>query len=259
MSDPASFARIDPARPRKLRGPAKQFVLDAFAASRADKVRLVQVGANDGQMADPVYPYIAAGGWEGLLIEPHPIYFAELKALHAPRPELRLRNLAISEEAGRFDLFHLNEAARDRYPKGLRGCASLERARMIDALERGKKRKAVTVREDDIAVTQVTVMRLDAVLAEEGIDRADILVIDVEGHERQVLRSFDLGKLGPALVVVECNGIDIGNEAEIVTMMNEGGLVVRRFGDDLIGLRPGAVQVPLEAILHFLAIDPISA
>ncbi|WP_299500148.1 FkbM family methyltransferase [uncultured Roseobacter sp.] len=252
-----SLVTIDPQRPRKLRGPLKTFLLQSFAQTCRKPIRLVQVGANDGKMADPVYPFIAKGGWTGLLIEPHPIYFAELQALHADNPDLVLRNLAISDAPGSLELFHLNEAARDRYPHGLRGCASLERGRMAEALQRGKKRKNVTVRDDDIASTQVEVSTLQTVLEEEGLRQVDIFVIDVEGHETRVLNSFNLKAFKPKLMIIECNGSDVGDENAIVGVMKEAGLRVSRFGDDLIGIRPGAIKIPMEAMLHFLAIAPL--
>lgn len=252
-----SLTTIDPQRPRKMRGPLKAFLLEAFAETCRKPITLVQVGANDGKMADPVYPFIKKGGWTGLLIEPHPLYFKELQSLHANSPGLVPRNLAISDEPGTLELFHLNEAARDRYPHGLRGCASLERSRMEDALQRGKKRHNVTIRDDDISSTRVEVSKLETVLKEEGLRRADIVVIDVEGHETRVLNSFNLKALKPKLVIIECNGADTGDEDAIVDVLNGADLRVSRFGDDLIGIRPDTIKIPLDAMLHFLAIAPL--
>lgn len=242
---------------RTLRAAMKAFTLRAFADSCPKPVTLVQIGANDGQMADPVFPYLSKGGWRGVRIEPHPLYFSELSALHAQQPEFQLFNVAISDEPGQMQLFHLNETARDRYPRGLRGCASLDRDRMADALRRGSRRRRVDIRDGDIVSTDVRVRRLDEVLAEAGIAQADILVIDVEGHEINVLNSFDPASLGLKMAIVECNGPDAGNEAEIARLLGRAGLKVTRFGDDLIGLRDGAVTVPLDAVHALLGFQAI--
>lgn len=49
--------------------------------------------------------------------------------------------------------------------------------------------------------------RLDATLAEQGGPRDfDFLSIDVEGHDEAVLRSIDLERFIPRVIVVELNG-----------------------------------------------------
>ena len=255
--DLSQLTQMNPDRPRRLRRPLRKFILDAFAQSCPAPIRLVQVGANDGKLADPVYPHIVAGNWTGMLIEPHPVYFEELQARHADRPALTLCNLAISDVPGTLELFHLNEAARSRYMGDVRGCASFERSRMVDALQRSSKRKNIPVEDGDVACTKVAVERLDTVLQQQGMTHADILVVDVEGHELTVLRSFDLGAMNPRLAIIECNGAGVGDEGDITEILRAAGLSVSRFGDDLIGIRPGAITIPLEAMLHFLRIDQV--
>jgi FkbM family methyltransferase len=253
---PAPRGRRGRAPPRAVGHPAdpKLFLLNAFADCSAKPITLVQVGAHDGKMADPLFPLIARGGWQGVMVEPHPAYFADLSALHAERPALLLRNVAIAEQPGRMDLFHLNEGARGRYPRGARGCASFDRSRMEDALRRGSRRKGIALRPDDIVATSVEVSRLDSVLTEAGIDRADIVVIDVEGFEAQVLRSFSLKLLAPRIAIVECNGANLGDEAEIAAVLHDCGLHVLRLGDDLVGLRPGTTTVSVEAALDLAGV-----
>ncbi len=254
---PAAEAKISNQPVRKMRAAMKGFTLKAFEDSCSNPITLVQIGANDGQMADPVHAYLSKGGWQGVRIEPHPLYFSELTALHADQPEFQLFNVAISDEPGEMQLFHLNEAARDRYPRGLRGCASLERDRMLDALRRGSRRRKIDILESDIVATTVQVRRLDSVLTDAGILQADILVVDVEGHETNVLRSFDAAAFGFKMAIVECNGPDAGDEAEIARMLGEAGLKVTRFGDDLVGIRKGALQVPLDAVHDLLGFEAI--
>lgn len=253
-----SIPRYTPNRPRLAVARIKDFLLRALNEARGGAVAVVQVGANDGKLADPILPYLEAGTWRGLLIEPHPLYFAELQARHANRPQIALRNLAISDTPGEMELFHLDEAARDRYPRGLRGCASLERARMEDAVERARRGRGVEVHDDDIAATRVELRRLDSVLEEAGIDRADLVVIDVEGHEMNVLESFDLAALQPTMAVIECNGANRHEEPRIAAAMAAAGLSVVRLGEDLVGLRPGALQIPAEAMLSFLSVRPVA-
>ena len=43
-----------------------------------DKVRFIQVGANDGVFGDPLREFIKSFGWEGILVEPQPDVFHHL-------------------------------------------------------------------------------------------------------------------------------------------------------------------------------------
>lgn len=234
-----------------------KFALQALCDTLSDRVTLIQVGANDGKMADPVFPYLTQGKWRGVMIEPHPLYFTELSARHSEQPELKKVNTAIASQAGELELFHLNEDARRRYPRGIRGCASLDRGWMEDALRRGRNRKGTTIEDGDIVATKAAVRRLDEVLGEAGLEAADLLVIDVEGHELEVFKSFDAVMLKLKMAIVECNGLNRGDEAEIVTQLKAAGLVSFRVGDDILGMRPDAVLVPLPMALELAGLSPL--
>jgi len=224
-------------------------LLDAFADSVPAPATLVQIGAHDGRMADPVHRHLERENWGGILIEPHPVYFAELTKRHAARQNIELLNVGISDSPGHFELFHLNEAARDRYPRGARGCASLDRNRMVDALRRVNDRKGLPVLEEDVSATTIELRRLDAILAEYALRNVDILVVDVEGHERQVLNSFDITALDLKFAIVECNGPDVEFEAAVVQRLKQADLRVLRLGDDLVGFREGELKIPVETAL----------
>jgi FkbM family methyltransferase len=233
------------------------FALEALHDTLTGRITLIQVGANDGKMADPVFPFIVKGQWRGVMIEPHPLYFKELSARHAERPELQMVNTAIASETGEMELFHLNEDARPRYPRGIRGCASLDRSRMEDALRRGRKRKGTTIEDGDIVSTMVQLRRLDTVLADAALEAADLLVIDVEGHELEVLKSFTASKLGLKMAIVECNGMNRGDEPDIVAALKEAGLASYRVGEDILGLRPGAINVTLSTALELAGLEAL--
>jgi FkbM family methyltransferase len=233
--------------------------IQALADGLNQNMTLIQIGAHDGKMADPVFPFIGRGTWCGMMVEPHPVYFTELQRRHSERPGLTLFNLAVSTEAGSFELFHMNETARSRYPRGIRGCASLDRDRMLDALRRGSRRKRIKVRDDDIASTIVQTQRLDVLLPQAGLDRADLLVIDVEGHEIAVLGSFDITRLDLKMAIVECNGQNAVEEQDIAKHLTHAGLTVFRVGEDLLGVHPNTMTTDLRAELAqagFSAIVP---
>ncbi|MFT4708847.1 MAG: hypothetical protein ACI9PU_002699 [Ascidiaceihabitans sp.] len=64
------------------------------------KVHYIQIGANDGQIADPLYPFLSQNKWSGVLIEPNPLYFKRVQALHADRDDIITLNVGASDSEG---------------------------------------------------------------------------------------------------------------------------------------------------------------
>jgi len=192
-------------------------------------VHAVQVGANDGQIADPLFHFFLHHEWHGLLLEPNPVYAQRVEQLHAERDHVRIRRVGCSNRDAEMTLFHLNPEFEDQYRTDAQGCATLDRARMIDALAKEKQ----PVLDEHVVGTTVQLRRLDDILAEDGISTTDVLVIDVEGHEPEVLAGFDLASLSPKLVVVEQN--TRATRAAIYDAMEKAGYQTQKMGDDLYG------------------------
>jgi hypothetical protein len=76
-------------------------------------------------------------------------------------------------------------------------------------------------------VIEVPVRTLDDILTEARAPlRFDFLSIDVEGHELEVLRGFDIARWRPRLIVLEDH---VGNLEKHRYMQNAGYRLIRRF------------------------------
>lgn len=60
----------------------------------------------------------------------------------------------------------------------------------------------------------VTTVTLNQILEQNNITSIDLLCIDVEGHDLQVLKSIDLKKYRPKLIVIEMHGFTFENIQE---------------------------------------------
>ncbi|RID91602.1 FkbM family methyltransferase [Gemmobacter lutimaris] len=244
--------RINYARPRQLVIAARDLLMAALHRACGTDLTYVQVGAHDGVMADPVHGAAVACGWKSLLIEPHPAYFAALQRTYAGQDRARLVNCAISDQPGRMLLHHATEAAAERLGSYILGAASLDGARLRAVLARRARRFGMDLDEADIAETDVAVRPLADVLSEAGITSFDLLVIDAEGHEREVLRSFDLGGFGIRAALVECNQGDTQHEAEYAGLLRAAGFEVFRVHSDLYAVHPARLHMPLGAVLAMM-------
>lgn len=242
MRFPKTITPFKTNRPRRNRQAIKEFVFNALNDQRDGDVFCVQVGANDGELSDPIFPMIQDFGWSALLIEPHPIYFSTLYHLHQNRDNVTAVNIGISDTPGEMPLFFLRQASQHLFPAHVRGCASLDRGWMQRAVARALDQTEQTDPDAHIDVVNVLLRRLDTVLAEQAVTRADLVVIDVEGHEASVLNSFDLSALNVSAALIECQRTPPDNAHNVVATLEKAGFVVFRVSIDLLALQPDPHQ-----------------
>ncbi|MGB7270293.1 MAG: FkbM family methyltransferase [Albidovulum sp.] len=259
MKPIAEYPRYAPRRPGRTASVIVQLLLRALDQARGGQVACVQVGANDGAMADPVLGFFTNRPWRGLLIEPHPAYFADLVKRHASRPHITCLNIGVSDVPGSMKLHFLAEAARGRYPRWIRGCASLDRARMEEQLAAAVTDFGAKPEADDLEAVDIRLERLDQILAAQDVTRADLLVIDVEGHEAAVLASVDLGALDLSLVICECNNDVTATEPVIADRLSACGMTVFRVGAEIIAIRPERLSIPMEDMLTWIGVQSLGS
>ena len=170
-------------------------LLRCFPSPRA--LRFIQIGANDGQRADPLLRYIDGCAWSGLMFEPRAINFAALSKRHGNNPRLRLRPCAVDSHAGRRMLYDLDCLAHPSLPDWAHGLGSFNRERiLLAAHELGLDEKAIITEE-------ITTMSWTEVWQDFGPHRCDLLVLDTEGHDLPLLHTADLGRHRPRIIHFE--------------------------------------------------------
>lgn len=139
--------------------------------SSATSSYFVEVGANEAHARSPTW-LLGQSGWTDVLVEPQPDLAIELRA----KRKARVFEVACSspENAGRNLSFHVAEPL-----------SSLDRHHMAPG--------AMPER-----VISVPVRTLDGIPTEAGAPIGfDFLSIDVESHEIEVLRGFDIARWKP--------------------------------------------------------------
>ncbi|HEY6919371.1 MAG TPA: FkbM family methyltransferase [Tabrizicola sp.] len=230
-----------PRRPRRLNAPLLGMLLNGVHDHHAGRVFALQVGAGTGETSLPLLSRFQKDGWSGLLIEPLPHNFARLEALHLESDRVAVLNLGISDQSATLALHALTPEAEARNRRLAPGRASLTRDRIATD----------GIAEADIITAEVPFLRMDTVLQELGIDSVQLVAINAGGHEAQVLRSFDLAKLDPPLVLVHSSAGTAADDA-CVAVMTGANLLTFRLGGWLVGLAPARLAVPLEELLTFL-------
>ncbi len=190
----AGLGRLTPESRRKSYG------LEGLDVRLARRIRLscgvfIEAGANDGvRQSNTLYleHYL---GWRGVLVEPLPS-LAGQAAAH--RPRCHVENAALvardfSDSTVELVDLGLMSTVRDAFPDESTYQAHVETACRY---ARGPVGGAV----------RAPAIPLGALWERLGLERVDLLSLDVEGYEAQVLDGLDLSRHQPRWILLEVRG-----------------------------------------------------
>lgn len=179
----------------RLAGPA---VLRKFAQLFPDAY-FVQVGANDGQMMDPLQQQVMSGRWRGIVIEPVPDLFEKLQQHYAAAASrVRPVNLAVATAAGRLPFFHLRaQPGMPSLPVWAAGLGSFRKEVILKHVDR------IPQINQYLTEIQVPSLSWDEFCRTYGVTRVDLLVMDTEGYDFEIIRQIDFQRWKPKLLVYE--------------------------------------------------------
>jgi FkbM family methyltransferase len=190
-------------------------------------VTFVQIGAFDGRSGDPIRRLIVENAnWKGILIEPQPEAFEQLKANYRQQSSrLTFLNCAISGSSGEKAFFAIPETqfGQHNLPDWAREIASFD----PDHIRRHFP-------QVEIEVMDVKIMTFREVADAASIDRVDLIVIDVEGHERPILESIDFERFGVSFIIYEHKHLPPRDQSKLSDFLSGRGFLLKIFGRDTI-------------------------
>ena len=184
----------------------------------------IQIGSNDGDQLDPLKDAIRTKNWKGILVEPVPYVFEKLKLRHGNNPRLTLENIAISKEAGVMPFYHLRNAEEE---------TNLEKPpRWYDAL--GSFSREVVLKHEDLipdlrerlTESNVNVTTFDALCSKNNVQKIDLIHIDTEGHDFEILKTIDLPRYRPKVVIYEHHHLNPVDRAAAQEYLRKSGYEV---------------------------------
>ncbi|MFA5669673.1 MAG: FkbM family methyltransferase [Balneolaceae bacterium] len=170
-------------------------------------VSFVQIGANDGYHNDPLYRFIRAFNWRGVLVEPQVHVFERLKGNHAGVEGLYFENAAISSDDLNLPFYSIS-FSNARWATGL---SSFDKNHILQHIEKGyvqkwAAREGVETPEnidDWIHSTNVKSINFDSLIKKHSIENVDAIFLDCEGFDEKILCSIDIDKYSPCLIFFE--------------------------------------------------------
>jgi FkbM family methyltransferase len=188
------------------------------------EVFFVQIGAMDGVSFDPLYQYVIRYGWRGLLVEPLPDLFEQLKRSYSSHPGMIFENVAIAEKPCSKEMYRvpLDAVEHGLVPIWAKGISSFFNDRNALGGVRIPAESFEQIRPY-ITTQSVACDTLPHLLERHHVRKIDVFVMDVEGYDYQVLRQLDLERFVPRVIMMEWSNLPDGEKALSLSLLRRHG------------------------------------
>lgn len=196
----------------------------------------VQIGANDGKLSDPMYPYVTKYNLGGIVVEPQPDAFELLKANYKNFSRVKCVQVAIADKSGTLPFYIVKRSAKTKDNQfSMTRIASLNKA----SIKRGLRKKIPnkTNPEDYIQEVQINALSFADMLKRYGAGKIHLLQMDCEGYDYNILKTIDIEKLQPEIINCESCLFSDSERAEYEARLSSAGYSFFRYGDDTCAYR----------------------
>jgi FkbM family methyltransferase len=210
-------------------------------------INIVQVGANDGVINDPLYDFVRSHARDTriILVEPQAALIPILTRAYAFHPAKAIVQAAIGP-LGTLVLHRVRpECWGDLvvpYATGwppYRAPTGVTSARLETVLDwLGRHYRGPLAATEVVEAVEVEAVDMPALLARAGMfRRPDVLVIDAEGYDDHVIAASDIAGLRPRLIQFEAMHLGAARLAAVTAQLVALGYRVRRHGMDALAVR----------------------
>lgn len=213
-------------------------ILIEYCTLSEGKGAIVQIGANDGMMDDPVRKSILSLNLPALLVEPLPNLFEKLTSNYAGQPNVRLDNVAVSNSPGEASIYRLMASAT-QFPEWAHGLASFDKGVLLKHKDwDGVKGKNLEQFIEAVRVPVVTVKQL--LERHPDLGKITALQIDTEGHDFIVVKSAIESGCAPRIINYEHKHLSYSDQIACRELLTAKGYSFYTTGTDTLAFRAPA-------------------
>ena len=212
--------------------------LNNFSKAHDRNVSFIQIGANDGLRNDPIREFVIRDRWAGILVEPLPYVFDQLKDNYR-----RLKGSHLVFVNAAISTSNSDEISFWTFDETFLATLSLEERmyylRKASCNVENLKTFFKSSYDFEQAVKKIRVPCLTlSYLVEKYWTRGkvDLLVIDAEGHESSIIPSIDFDVLNPEAIFFESHLLGRDKE-ELFDFLCKNNYKVSEVGGDAIAVR----------------------
>lgn len=192
----------------------------ALFAEQFPEAFVLQIGAAEGLIGDPLVDALAKTRWRALLVEPVPHLCAALRDRYRDQKRIRIEQAAVSARDGEAPLYRLRTTPGET-PEWFNHLATLDRDVLL------RQRTAIPNIDELVMEDRTATVRLNTLLARHQINAIDLLVIDTEGHDFEILRELDFTCVRPVLLMFEHQHLTVEEKAAAYELVHRNGYVFR--------------------------------
>ena len=158
---------------------------------------LIQIGANDGVMNDPIYKFNIKNSnvVSGFVLETLPNVYSTLEKNYLSCPNIKPLNLAIHNTKSEVLIYRVKQEYLSKVPSFARGIASFNPDHW--------KKTGLIPNSEYIQSESVKCISYSTLLAENHIKAIDLLVLDTEGYDYEILMGIDFTNSKPRIIRFE--------------------------------------------------------
>ena len=217
--------------------PVDRFIFERYFPDPGHRGVFVECGAFDGETECSCRLFEESMGWTGYNLEPVPHIFERLEV---NRPDSRNLKHGLSDRNGTVTFDCVIHPQYGRYTT-------------IGSIDHGtEERDALAAAGCEFEEIEIEVVTWKELIAREGIEVVDLMVLDVEGHELSVLGGMADSEVLPHVMCVEFGHVGFGElrsamrglgyEYDITSYAN--AYFVRKDVLPLFAMRRAAAQSP---------------
>ncbi len=205
-------------------------LFDALKGFRNEfpNARVLQIGANDGVVNDPLREHILVSNWRCLLVEPVPYLYARLQQNYRKLDRVECLNVAVSDSPDEADFFFIREDVLPQLP---------DWASQIGSFSLDHIRKHFRCLDENwISKKRLRIISIQDLMSREMSSGFDFVHLDVEGHEARLIKGIlEAGKT-PKVILFESH--HLGEEKiEVEGLLAQHGYQFQAHGMDTLAMR----------------------
>jgi FkbM family methyltransferase len=210
-------------------------IVKAYAEHKKN-VSFIQIGSNNGIDNDPIHKHIIHFKWTGVLVEPVPHLFEDLKKNYDPIKErFSFENSAIAAESGKLKFYRLKKSDVKGMPIWYEQIGSFNKA----VVEKHKNR--IPNFDELLIEDSVNTITFKELLQKHNIQKADLIHIDTEGHDYEILKLIPFAELKVELVMFEHVHLSAADFKSALDLLKRHNFSIGAIDEDVIAVNTGVL------------------
>jgi FkbM family methyltransferase len=185
-------------------------------ARRNTPFKFLQIGSSDGDLNDPLRPYIVGKKAVGVFVEPILSSIEALRSGYKDYHGLVFENCAIDSCAGFRSLYQIS-GEKSCLPEWAYQVASFDRQILLNHAD------AIPDIASRISEVKVVCRTVDEIVRSNRLEVIDCLQIDTEGYDYKILEGFPFDRIRPSVVIYEHKHLSEKVKTDSVNLMGSLG------------------------------------